>query len=84
LIQRDLGIVGDDFCDFAYGERDRAVVVAGLQIGNHVAANVANLTVRENPFEPIANLDKSFVVVDREQNQNATINAFGPDFHLVV
>jgi hypothetical protein len=76
LGQRDLGIVGDYLGHFAYRERDCAVVVAGLKVRNHIAADVAGFAVRQDSFETVTNLDAVFVIGDGKENHGVFVVAY--------
>ena len=75
LVQRDFRVVGDYFCNLAHRERYRAVIIRGLQVGNHVAADVAGFAIRQDPFQPVADLDAVFVVGNGQEHHGVLVLA---------
>ena len=75
IVQRDMGVVGDDLRHLTHRRRHRAVIVAGLQVGNHVAADVARLAVGQNAFQSVADFDPVLVIGDGQKNHGVTVLA---------
>ncbi len=61
----------------------RAIIVAGAQIRDHVPANIADLAVGQDAFEPVTHVDAVFVVVYRKQNKDAPVRALFAHLPLV-
>ena len=75
VVQRDMGVVGDDLRHFAHSRRDRAIVVAGLQVGNHVAADVARLAVGQDAFQSVADFNAVLVIGNGQKNHGVAVLA---------
>src|SRR5580692_4854729 len=84
LIERDLGVGGDNLGDFANRKCNRAVKVVGAQVGHHFTANVAQFGVGKNAFEAVSHFDAALVVAHGQQNQYAAVGAFLADLPLVL
>ena len=68
-----MAVLGNHLRDLAHHLQNGAVVIALAQQGNHSASETANLAVRKDGFEPIADLSPVFVVVSGEQDHHATV-----------
>ena len=73
VVQRDMGVIGNNLCHLAHSERDGAVIVAGLQVRNHVAADVAGFAVGQDAFKTVAHFDAVLVIGNGQQHHGVTV-----------
>jgi len=78
-IEFDAGVCCDDLRDRGGGEDERAVVVLLAEVGNHLAADAADLAVGQDALEAVADFNAVLVVVDREEDEDAAVCALGAD-----
>ena len=71
--QRHLGVDGDHLRQLAHSRGHRAVIIAGPQKRNHLAADVADLGVVQNPLKPVSHVDSVFVIAHRQKHQRTAI-----------
>ncbi len=83
VVQRDMGVVGDDLRHLAHCRCHRAVIVAGAQVGNHVAADIPNLAVGQDAFEAIANFNAVLVIGNGQEHESAPVGALPAHLPLV-
>jgi hypothetical protein len=79
----DVGVGGDDVGDLLQAELEAGAVLAGVELGDHAAADVAYLGVGEDAFEAIAYFDPALVVVGGDQHQDAAVRGLGADLPLL-
>ena len=81
--QCHLGISRDHLRHLAHRKGNGAVKIVGAQVGHHLPANIADLPVGQNAFQPVAHFDPAFVVVHCQQDQHAAMSSpLRPIFHL--
>ena len=83
LGQRHVGVRGDDLRNLADRQGHGAVIVAGAQVGDHGAADIAQFAVGQNAFQAVAHVDAALMVAYRQQDKHAFICALAADLPLV-
>jgi oligopeptidase B len=79
----DVGVGGDDAGDLLQASFKAGTVLAGVELRNHAAADVAYLRVGEDAFETITDFDPAFVVFGGDQHEDAAVGGLGADLPLL-
>ena len=77
-------ILRNDLGDPRYHERDRAAVVVLAQKWNRFAAESPYFAIRQNRFQPVANLGSVAVFLCGQQDQHTAICGFAADSPFLV
>ncbi len=83
VLQRDVGVRGDDLADLGHRDRDGIVEVVGAQVRHHLAADIPHFAVGQDAFQPKSHVDLPLVIVDGQQDQDAAVGALLADLPLV-
>ncbi len=82
--QLNPGIFRDDIRDSRRHQRHGAVVVVLPQQRDSLAADASDLAVGQDRLQSVADFDAVFVVLHREQDQDAVVRGFVSDTPLLV
>ena len=69
--QRDVGVLGNNPANPPHGSHQRRIIIARLQAHPHLAANIAQQSIRQNPLQPHPGINAVLWIVDGKQNQHA-------------
>src|SRR5581483_8345657 len=76
------GIRGDDICDSRGHQPYASVIVVLSEERDCLAAEPSDLAIRKDGFESVADLGPVFVVLDRNEDEDATIRSLAANTPL--